>query len=321
MVVKTKNQLIRKIDTDNHVICFNPSYHGKITGSRFLAVLGKDKYTTDFKAACLIARIYSEYEPTKYTEAGNTIEPVIRSYVRDNWKILLKDRMSLSDDDVITVEEPVAMRDCNYDHFGSEPVFGGLVDGYVRLNGSRKAILEIKTSSHRDDWADGKIPEGYLLQASLYAELAGLDTIVFAVGFLEDSDYDHPDEWEPNDDDSLIVVVHKKDISEEMEYAEDWFRRYILKGMTPKWSERDEEMIDRFTLKEVTFLSAELVCTINKLIDSYGKCDTTEMEEEIKQELAKKMRTDNDRIKYEHNGFTFMVGKVDGQCVLTITRS
>ncbi len=321
MVVKTKNQLIRKIDTDNHVICFNPSYHGKITGSRFLAVLGKDKYTTDFKAACLIARIYSEYEPTKYTEAGNTIEPVIRSYVRDNWKILLKDRMSLSDDDVITVEEPVAMRDCNYDHFGSEPVFGGLVDGYVRLNGSRKAILEIKTSSHRDDWADGKIPEGYLLQASLYAELAGLDTIVFAVGFLEDSDYDHPDEWEPNDDNSLIVVVHKKDISEEMEYAEDWFRRYILKGMTPKWSEKDEEMIDRFTLKEVTFLSAELVCTINKLIDSYGKCDTTEMEEEIKQELAKKMRTDNDRIKYEHNGFTFMVGKVDGQCVLTITRS
>ncbi len=321
MVVKTKNQLIRKIDTDNHVICFNPSYHGKITGSRFLAVLGKDKYTTDFKAACLIARIYSEYEPTKYTEAGNTIEPVIRSYVRDNWKILLKDRMSLSDDDVITVEEPVAMRDCNYDHFGSEPVFGGLVDGYVRLNGSRKAILEIKTSSHRDDWADGKIPEGYLLQASLYAELAGLDTIVFAVGFLEDSDYDHPDEWEPNDDDSLIVVVHKKDISEEMEYAEDWFRRYILKGMTPKWSEKDEEMIDRFTLKEVTFLSAELVCTINKLIDSYGKCDTSEMEEEIKQELAKKMRTDNDRIKYEHNGFTFMVGKVDGQCVLTITRS
>ncbi len=321
MVVKTKNQLIRKIDTDNHVICFNPSYHGKITGSRFLAVLGKDKYTTDFKAACLIARIYSEYEPTKYTEAGNTIEPVIRSYVRDNWKILLKDRMSLSDDDVITVEEPVAMRDCNYDHFGSEPVFGGLVDGYVRLNGSRKAILEIKTSSHRDDWADGKIPEGYLLQASLYAELAGLNTIVFAVGFLEDSDYDHPDEWEPNDDNSLIVVVHKKDISEEMEYAEDWFRRYILKGMTPKWSEKDEEMIDRFTLKEVTFLSAELVCTINKLIDSYGKCDTSEMEEEIKQELAKKMRTDNDRIKYEHNGFTFMVGKVDGQCVLTITRS
>lgn len=321
MVVKTKNQLIRKIDTDNHVICFNPSSHGKITGSRFLAVLGKDKYTTDFKAACLIARIYSEYEPTKYTEAGNAIEPVIRSYVRDNWKILLKDRMSLSDDDVITVEEPVAMRDCNYDHFGSEPVFGGLVDGYVRLNGSRKAILEIKTSSHRDDWADGKIPEGYLLQASLYAELAGLDTIVFAVGFLEDADYDHPDEWEPNDDDSLIVVVHKKDISEEMEYAEDWFRRYILKGMTPKWSEKDEEMIDRFTLKEVTFLSAEMVCTINNLIDSYGKCDTSEMEEEIKQELAKKMRTDNDRIMYEHNGFTFMVKKADGQYVLTITRS
>lgn len=321
MVVKTRNQLVRKIDTDNHVICFNPSNHGKITGSRFLAVLGKDRYTTDFKAACLIARIYTEYEPTKYTEAGNAIEPIIRSYVRDNWKMLMKDRMSLSDDDVITVEEPVAMRDCNYDHFGSEPIFGGLVDGYLRLNGTRKAILEIKTSSHRDDWADGKVPEGYLLQASLYAELAGLNTIVFAVGFLEESDYDDPNSWRPNDDNSLIVVVHKKDISEEMEYAEDWFKRFILKGMTPKWSEKDEDIIDRFTQREITFLPGELVYTINRLIDSYGKCDTSEMEEEIKQVLAKKMMTDDDRIRYEHNGFTFLVKKVDGQPVLTITRS
>ena len=321
MVVKTRNQLVRKIDTDNHVICFNPSNHGKITGSRFLAVLGKDRYTTDFKAACLIARIYTEYEPTKYTEAGNAIEPIIRSYVRDNWNVLLKDRMSLSDDDVITVEEPVAMRDCNYDHFGSEPIFGGLVDGYLRLNGTRKAILEIKTSSHRDDWADGKVPEGYLLQASLYAELAGLNTIVFAVGFLEESDYDDPNSWRPNYDNSLIVVVHKKDISEEMEYAEDWFKRFILKGMTPKWSEKDEDIIDRFTQREITFLPGELVYTINRLIDSYGKCDTSEMEEEIKQVLAKKMMTDDDRIRYEHNGFTFLVKKVDGQPVLTITRS
>ena len=78
MTVQVRNQLVRKIDTDNHVICFNPSKHGKITGSRFLAVLGKDNYTSDFKAACLIARIYSEFEPTKYTEAGDKIEPIIR---------------------------------------------------------------------------------------------------------------------------------------------------------------------------------------------------------------------------------------------------
>lgn len=321
MTVQVRNQLVRKIDTDNHVICFNPSKHGKITGSRFLAVLGKDNYTSDFKAACLIARIYSEFEPTKYTEAGDKIEPIIRSYVRDNWDVLLKDRMSLSEGDVITVEEPVDKRDCHYDHFGSEPIFGGLVDGYLRLNGTRKAILEIKTSSHRDDWADGKVPEGYLLQASLYAELAGLDTIVFAVGFLEDGDYDEPEAWAPTDDNTKIVVMHKKDISEEMEYAEDWFKRFILRGMTPKWTDRDECVIDNFIQREVTFLSGELVCTINKLIDSYGKCDTSEMEDEIKHALAGKMLTDNDRIKYEHNGYVFQVKKVDGQCVLTITRS
>ena len=50
----------------------------------------------------------------------------------------------------------------------------------------------------------------------MYAELAGLDTIVFAVGFLEDEDYDEPEAWAPTDDNSKIVVMHKKDISEEM---------------------------------------------------------------------------------------------------------
>lgn len=155
----------------------------------------------------------------------------------------------------------------------------------------------------------------------MYAELAGLDTIVFAVGFLNDEDYDEPEVWVPTDDNTKIVVMHKKDISEEMEYAEDWFKRFILRGMTPKWTDRDECVIDNFIQREVTFLSGELVCTINKLIDSYGKCDTSEMEDEIKHALAGKMLTDNDRIKYEHNGYVFQVKKVDGQCVLTITRS
>ena len=79
-----------------------------------------------------------------------------------------------------------------------------MVDGYVLVDGKRDAILEIKTSHDFDKWKDENglptnVPMGYMLQASLYAELAGLDRIVFAVGFLKDpEDYLRPNSWKPS---------------------------------------------------------------------------------------------------------------------------
>lgn len=321
MSATVKNYLVRKIDRDNHVICFNPEKHGKITGSRFLAVIGKDSFMSEFKAACLISRMYSEYEPTKYTEAGDIIEPIIRSYVRDNWQELLGEKLQLGNGDKITVEDPVEKRDCHYDHFGSEPVFGGLVDGYIRINGSRRAVLEIKTSSHRDAWEDGKIPEGYLLQASLYAELSGLDTIVFAVGFLEDEDYDSPKDWVPDHDNFLIVSVHKKDIADEMSYAEEWFRKYILRGMTPKWEDRDAEIVGCFIQRDLFFVDADLMSRIDEYIGMPESDERTDLADEIKNALAEKMTSDDFSIKYEQNGYLFTVTKTDEGYIMTVGKT
>ncbi len=319
MTVTVKNYLVRKIDTDNHVICFNPEKHGKITGSRFLAVLGKDSHMSDFKAACLISRIYSEYEPTKYTEAGDAIEPIIRSYVRDNWQKLPKCKLQYGDGDRVTVEDPVEKRDCNYDHFRSEPVFGGLVDGYIRVNGSRRAVLEIKTSSRRDQWEDGKIPEGYLLQASLYAELSGLDTVVFAVGFLEDGDYDNPKAWIPNDENFLIVAVHKKDISEEMSAAEEWFRKYILRGMTPKWGDNDAKVVGNFLSRDVAFVPADLMSKIDGFL-RLPEEDRSVPEQEIMISLSETMGPNDLCIRYEQGGYLFTVTKINGGFSMTVDK-
>lgn len=321
MSATVKSYLVRKIDRDNHVICFNPEKHGKITGSRFLAVIGKDSFMSEFKAACLISRMYSEYEPTKYTEAGDIIEPIIRSYVRDNWQELLGEKLQLGNGDKITVEDPVEKRDCHYDHFGSEPVFGGLVDGYIRINGSRRAVLEIKTSSHRDAWEDGKIPEGYLLQASLYAELSGLDTIVFAVGFLEDEDYDSPKDWVPDNGNFLIVSVHKKDIADEMSYAEEWFRKYILRGMTPKWEDRDAKVVGCFIQRDLFFVDADLMSRIDEYIGMPESDERTNLADEIKNALAEKMTSDDYSIKYEQNGYLFTVTKTDEGYIMTVGKT
>ena len=90
MGVNVKRENLKGIDYDNKVVRFDPeARHGKITGSRFLAVLGEDKYMSEFMAACLIARVCYDDTKNKYTQAGDVIEPIMRSYVRPDYRIEL----------------------------------------------------------------------------------------------------------------------------------------------------------------------------------------------------------------------------------------
>lgn len=300
---------IRKIDKTNRTISFDPSKCGKITGSRFQAVLGRDSYHTEFYAACLISRIYSEYEPTKYTEAGEKIEPVIRAHVRKCSEDLLRKKMGLSEGEKITVEDPVSKNDCGYDHFKFNPVFGGMVDGYIRVNGVRRAILEIKTSNDRTKWEGpngdiSAVPENYMLQASLYAELANLDEIVFAVGFLNEGDYDEPEKWTPDNDNFAVIRVVKKDISEEIEAGKAWFNKYIKHGVTPEWTDDDAELVDRFLVRDIDFVSADFSEKINRYLETKDSV----LESLIKEKFIK-MLGDSKATVYSQNGYTFRLSR------------
>jgi hypothetical protein len=316
-MIKGDKSKIREIDEGDKVIRFDPASHGKITGSRLAAVLGIDDYTTEFEAACNIARIYSEYETTKYTEAGNTIEPIIRSYVRDNAvQFLGKDLLS-SCDGSISVDEPVSKYDCSFDHFRSERVFGGMVDGYIRVNGKRAAVLEIKTASDPDKWLDEngdatKVPENYVLQASLYAELSGLSKIVFAVGFLKDSDYDDPKSWTPNAEDCRIVVIDKKDMTEVMSTAKKWFDEHIVRGITPKWTEKDEKIVNYLTTRHVEILPSDLSGMIETYVNNAKELerqkDLKAVNEKLRpmiEESLADMMGDDTRMEYDHGGYVF----------------
>ena len=83
-----------------------------------------------------------------------------------------------------------------------------------------------------------------MLQASLYAELAGLDRIVFAVGFLKDpEDFVRPNLWVPTEENTYIIVKDKLDMPKYMKEAEDWYNEYIKNGYTPEWTDKDEELL------------------------------------------------------------------------------
>ena len=323
MGITVKRTNLKRIDRERKVVVFDPdANHGKITGSRFLAVLGKDRYMSDFKAACLIARVCYDDTTTKYTEAGDAVEPIMRSYVREKRGTILKDILGV--DGEVTVEDPVDKKDCWYDHFKRERIFGGLVDGFIGLDGRRYAILEIKTSSDRSGWYDEnggiRIPEGYYLQASLYAQLSRLNRIVFAVAFLEESDYDHPELFVPRDDNTLIVAVDKKDISKEMAEAEDWYRRYIEAGVTPEWSEEDTGLVDVLTSDRIDDMPGEARMLFKRYIRHMDSDEDLSSLEYTLTEIMSSAAVDGvNRVVYQQGDVIFTLS-LEGLPRLEVTR-
>ena len=240
--------LIEEIDQDARVIRFRKGgWLRRITGSRLGTILECNDFDTPFSAALAMAGIYSKFETNKYMEAGSVIEPVIRNYLRSDGRERLSE--ALGGIPVAGIEEPVDKFSCNFEHFPRGGRFGGMVDGYVIAERKRYAVLEVKTAGDRSAWTDdgeiSKVPESYVMQASLYAELSGIDTIVFAVGFLEEHDYEEPSTWIPSEDNCFILPVRKPpEISSWMDAASEWYDEHLVNGVTPQWTDADAEIVE-----------------------------------------------------------------------------
>ena len=240
---------IVEISDEEKTVYFETWKPKKISGTKIGGILGYSEFATPFKVACEIAGIYPGDKPNKYIDAGNILEPVIRNYIGQSATKMLSGPLSLPEGSKAAIEIPVEKEMCGYDHFHDNKLFGGLVDGYVLVDGKRDSILEIKTSHDKDKWLDENgeltnVPMTYMLQASLYAELAGLDRIVFAVGFLKDpEDFVRPNLWAPTEENTYIIVKVKLDMPKYMKEAEDWYNEYIKNGYTPEWTDKDEELL------------------------------------------------------------------------------
>lgn len=239
---------IVEIDDESKTVYFETWKPRKISGSKIGGIFGYSEFATEFKIACEIAGLYPGDKANKYIDAGNILEPVLRNYLGVSATKMLSGPLSLPEGSKAAVEQPVEKEKCQYDHFHDNELFGGMVDGYILVDGKRNSVLEIKTSNCKEKWldADGnvtEVPMSYQLQASLYAELAGLDRIVFLVGFLEESDYLRPNGWKPSEENTFIIIKDKLEMSQYMKDAEEWYKDYILNGYTPEWTDKDAELL------------------------------------------------------------------------------
>lgn len=246
----------------------NKSKFKKITGSRFASCLGKNKYTSPAKAWAIMVGIYKEEMDKMFADAGNIIEPKIKSFVEK--KLGVK----------YISYNPFKI---GFDMFKDDPVYGGIPDGepvdeHDNLDYKDKRMLEIKTTSidafmfktvngqlilqkdennhpivkskgtKKEKWFNNEnkivIPDEYVFQLSLYCYLRNITKGIFAVSFLETKDYIDPDKFVvTNENTHLVEFDLIKDFSEFIEEGRKWYHTYIENGYSPKLSKEDYEWI------------------------------------------------------------------------------
>lgn len=232
------------------VVITPPSQRLRITGHRLSSVLGLNKYQSPFGAWAEITKLVKlPFEDTKYTIFGKAVEPKLIKYVGDKFP------------NVVSIEDyyGIVFEEYRYNNFKDiSDVFGGVIDAVSTKNDKKTItmICECKTSSHPEQWTNGNVPVDYLLQGALYSYLMGLDRVLFVCTFPQDIDYAHPDEYEVNDDNTILVVKKLEDMLFEvngqylniegcMEYANQWWDEYVKTGISPEFDEKlDKEYLD-----------------------------------------------------------------------------
>lgn len=297
-----------------------PKRTKKMTGTRFASVLGLNKWSTPFEMWCAITKTYEKpFEDTIYTLAGKTIEPKQAEYMRKAYMM-----------DIVKPEDIYGkdyFKTTFGDFFRDVPIFGGMWDYLVRdEDGGIDMVLEMKTSKRVEDWADD-IPEYYALQAALYAWLLGVDQVVMVASFLEEKDYEHPENFVPNAKNTITrdfkVSERYPDFIKMIDRASDWWIEHVESGISPAYDEkRDAEILEALrknsvdtsgdigeVIEEAETLKAELAAASAALAEKEKRLKV--LESAIKEHAMKQFR-DGDK-KVELKGSRYVYTMTRGQ--------
>lgn len=274
-----------KWNDDKTITVSPPKKPKKITGTRFAAVQGLNKWNTEFKTWCEITKTYIEpFEDTIYTIAGKTIEPKQADYIEEKyfWEKLVRPADIYGED---------YFNKTFGDFFPDEAIFGGMWDYlFTDKDGKPTTVLEMKTTKRAEDWLDD-IPEYYAMQAALYAYLLHVDDVIMVCTLLEDKDYEHPEDMVISEDNTFErkfkVSERYPDMDKTIRKVEKWWKDHIVGGTSPKYDEKADAEI----LKELRKNNYNPETDLTELIT-----EAEELTEKINTHLAK-IKTDEDRLK------------------------
>lgn len=306
---------------DSHLEVTPPKKPLKITGTRFAAILGYNKWSTPFKCWCEITRTYKEpFVDTIYTAAGKVIEPKQAEYMKTSYAMYnLKTPTDIFGEDYF--------KKTWGDFFGEIPVFGGMWD--YRLddeNGKPTTVLEMKTTKRSEDWEDD-IPEYYALQAALYAYLLGVDDVIMVASFLDTKDYEDPEKFVPSANNTITVEFKVSERYPEFHrmvaQAQAWWNTHVVTGISPDYDEKkDADILKALRTNDVSpdtnidaliteaeSLKAELEAVYTSVADKEKQLKV--VTEQIKKCLTGAFRPHDIAVEHKGGKFIWSVSKTE----------
>ena len=271
---------------NNHIEIDPPKKCKKITGTRLAAILNYNKWSTPFQAWCEITKTYEKpFEDTKYTIAGKVIEPKQAEYLKEHF--------------FANIVTPTDVFGSDYfkktygDFYKENPIFGGMWD-FLMLDyfGTEiDRVIECKTTQRAEDWQD-KPPLNYLLQVCLYSYLKGINKNTLICSFLNESDYEHPELFVPNETNTIVREFETEDYFPDFEEqiikpAIEFWKNHVMTGISPDYDEK----LDADYLKELRKNNINPTTQIEELISEYEQLDS-EINEVISQVADKAKRLD-----------------------------
>lgn len=235
----------------NIILSEPPKQKLRITGHRIASVLGLNKYQSEFGAWAEITKLVKlPFEDNKYTLFGKAVEPKLIKLISKKFP------------NVVSIEDYYGNNIEKYrwnNFIDDSNVFGGIIDAVATKSDLKTLtmIVECKSSSKPYMWENNNVPIEYLLQGCLYSYLKGLDRVLFVCCFPQEIDYNHPEKFEPDETNTIMVVKKIKEVQIEMptgeiitfedaiKYCEDWWNKYIETGVSPEFDEKtDKEYLD-----------------------------------------------------------------------------
>ena len=284
-------------DKRTRIITGPVNRHKKITGHRFSSVLGLNKYQTPFGAWCeIMGLVKLPFEDNKFIIAGKTIEPKQIEFAKKFFP------------NIQSTEEYYgnSFKEYQYSNYKDlNTIFDGVRD-FVSTKIDMKTIAmigECKTSSKPEEWVNNQAPIDYTCQLMLYLYLDKIDKGLFVTSFLSPMDYNHPENYVVNEENTKFIVKklnecyipmphdepsisdeYKGDwttndislggIEDAVAYCEKWWETYVESGISPEFDEkRDKEYLD--------IIRASQPCEDNELEDVCEQAIT--LYKEIKQ--------------------------------------
>lgn len=264
-----------------------PKKPKKITATRFATILGLNAWNTPFSAWCEITRTYEDpFVESKYTAAGKVIEPKVIAYLQN---VMFMDIKSPTD-----VYGKDYFKQTWGDFFREREALGGMWDAL-----GDDYVVEIKTTKRVEDWADD-VPIYYKLQACLYAWLLGFDKVIVTVSFLNDSDYEHPEDYQPSYSNTKVyeIIVSEAFPAFEEDYVKpalDFWNENVLTGISPEFDEKkDVDILKELRKNTLEVDDKEFIKILKEADKLQSSIDLAEAKIKDKKDRLKKL---NDKAK------------------------